>query len=115
MLLKSYTSSSIVVIIKRIALYAHRNCSMLPDEPIMPNPKIYITETMVNEYTTEMDLFIKSLEKRDFGEYTCVTENTIGRAEGKIRLSGRFISCLLINLILMQVQASGRYFKSKRT
>ncbi|XP_065206263.1 lachesin-like [Planococcus citri] len=55
-------------------------------EPIMPNPRVNITETPINEYTTDMELAIKSLHKRDFGEYTCVSENTIGRAEGKIRL-----------------------------
>lgn len=54
----------------------------------MPNPKVNIIETPINEYTTAMDLVIKSLHKRDFGEYTCISENTIGRAEGKIRLHG---------------------------
>ena len=61
----------------------------LPGEPIMPNPRVNITETQINEYTTDMDLVIKTLHKRDFGEYTCVSENTIGRAEGKIRLIGK--------------------------
>lgn len=110
MQLKACTSLSAVIVIKHIALYAYRNCFIFPDEPIMPNQKIYITETMINEYTTEMDLFIKALEKRDFGEYTCVSENTIGRAEGKIRLSGRFIfiSYLLMYSNLMQIHALGR-------
>lgn len=55
----------------------------------MPNQKIHIIEHTINEFTTEMDLIIKNVEKRDYGEYVCVSENTIGRAEGKIRLSGK--------------------------
>ncbi len=57
----------------------------------MPNPKVHITERMINEFATDMDLVIKSLEKKDFGEYTCLSENTIGHAEGKIRLSGNLV------------------------
>lgn len=57
----------------------------------MPNSRVNITETLINEYTTDMDLVIKTLHKRDFGEYTCVSENTIGRAEGKIRLHGNML------------------------
>ncbi|XKL66239.1 hypothetical protein PGB90_009659 [Kerria lacca] len=56
-------------------------------EPIMQNAKVHIAETIINEFTTEMSLIIKTLEKKDFGEYTCISENTIGRTEGKIRLS----------------------------
>lgn len=54
----------------------------------MPSPRIRITETMQNEFTTDMQLVISSLEKKDFGEYYCRAESTVGRAEGIIRLSG---------------------------
>lgn len=54
----------------------------------MQSPKIQITETMINEFTTDMQLTISSLEKKDFGEYFCRAESTVGRAEGIIRLSG---------------------------
>ena len=67
-----------------------RKLSSFPkDEPIMPNAKINITERTVNEFTTEMDLFIKNVERQDYGEYVCVSENTVGRAEERIKLSGK--------------------------
>lgn len=70
---------------------------VISDEPIMPNPKVHITETIINEFTTEMNLIIRFLERRDFGEYTCVSENTIGRVEGKIRLKGN-VQCRQTNI-----------------
>ena len=60
----------------------------------MPSPRIRITETMINEYTTDMQLLISSLEKKDFGEYFCRAESTVGRAEEIIRLSGTIFTIL---------------------
>lgn len=47
-----------------------------------------MSETVINEYSLQMDLTITSLESKDFGGYLCIAKNALGKAEGSIRLQG---------------------------
>lgn len=50
-----------------------------------------MTETVLNEYTLLMNLTIRSLERKDFGNYVCTSSNLLGKAEGVVRLQGRVL------------------------
>lgn len=49
-----------------------------------------MSETVLNEYSFLMNLTIKNLEKKDFGSYICTSSNAMGKAEGGVRLQGKF-------------------------
>ncbi|XP_025834919.1 lachesin-like isoform X2 [Agrilus planipennis] len=55
-------------------------------EKLLPSDKYIITETTLSDYSYFMNLTIKSLEKRDFGDYMCSSTNIVGRSEGTVRL-----------------------------
>lgn len=55
----------------------------------MPSVKYSIEEIPINSYTVLLNLTIRNLEKRDFGEYNCSSVNAIGKSEGLVRLQGR--------------------------
>lgn len=42
-----------------------------------------------NEYSLQMNLRIRNIEKRDIGGYICTSSNALGKAEGTVRLQGR--------------------------
>lgn len=46
-------------------------------------------ESVINEYSLQMNLTILNLDKRDFGGYTCTSVNALGKAEGVVRLQGK--------------------------
>lgn len=50
-----------------------------------------MTETILNEYTLLMNLTIRSLESKDFGNYVCTSSNPMGKAEGVVRLQGKYL------------------------
>lgn len=54
-------------------------------EVLISSPKYNVTETE-NSYKVLMKLTIKDLETKDFGVYNCVSKNSLGEAEGSIRL-----------------------------
>ncbi|KAF5308925.1 hypothetical protein FQR65_LT00007 [Abscondita terminalis] len=55
-------------------------------EKLPPSDKYIMTETVLNEYSLLMNLTIRSLEKKDFGNYVCTSSNSLGKAEGVVRL-----------------------------
>lgn len=56
---------------------------------IFPGPKYHI---VFNEdgYKAHMKLTIRSLNQEDYGTYKCVTKNSLGEAEGSMRIYGEF-------------------------
>lgn len=50
-----------------------------------------MTETALTDYSLLMNLTIRSLEKKDFGGYICTSSNAMGKAEGAVRLQGKFL------------------------
>ncbi|XP_031364951.1 lachesin-like isoform X10 [Apis dorsata] len=57
----------------------------LGDEMILSNEK-YTTSIMENSYRAYMRLTIKNLQAGDFGNYRCISKNSLGETEGSIRL-----------------------------
>lgn len=59
-----------------------------------------MTETILNEYSLLMNLTIRSLESKDFGNYVCISSNPIGKAEGVVRLQGTYHKYMGNRLVL---------------
>lgn len=64
---------------------------------IITNDKYYMTEINNSYYSVQMKLVIRRFHKSDLGGYKCISKNSIGDAEGNIRLYGKPTStCSLI-------------------
>lgn len=48
-----------------------------------------MTEINNSYYTVQMRLVIRRFHKSDLGGYKCISKNSIGEAEGNIRLYGK--------------------------
>lgn len=59
-------------------------------EMIISNHKYSMSETKTSVYSVQMRLVIMNLQKQDLGGYKCISKNSIGDAEGNIRLYGEF-------------------------
>ncbi|KZC12837.1 Lachesin [Dufourea novaeangliae] len=57
----------------------------LGDEMILSNEK-YTANIMENSYRSYMRLTIRNLQSGDFGNYRCISKNSLGETEGSIRL-----------------------------
>lgn len=55
---------------------------------LLPSKK-HGTETTENSYRAHMKLTIRNLQTDDFGNYRCVSKNSLGETEGSIRLYGK--------------------------
>ncbi|XP_076282684.1 lachesin isoform X2 [Lasioglossum baleicum] len=55
-------------------------------EMIISNNKYQMSETKTSVYSVQMRLVIMNLQKHDLGGYKCNSKNSIGGAEGNIRL-----------------------------
>ncbi|XP_050431798.1 lachesin-like isoform X2 [Adelges cooleyi] len=55
-------------------------------EMIISNDKYNMTELTVSYYSAQMRLTIRKLRKSDLGGYKCISKNSIGEAEGNIRV-----------------------------
>lgn len=55
-------------------------------EMIITNDRYAMTETENSMYAVQMVLVIRKLQKTDFGGFKCISKNSIGDAEGTIRL-----------------------------
>lgn len=60
----------------------------LGEEMILSNEK-YTTDIMENSYRAYMRLTIRNLQVGDFGNYRCISKNSLGETEGSIRLYGK--------------------------
>lgn len=75
-------------------LYWIKNCiihcfSGPPGEMIITNERYLMTETENSMYAVQMTLVVRKLQKSDMGGYKCISKNSIGDAEGTIRLYGK--------------------------
>jgi hypothetical protein len=57
---------------------------------IITNDRYLMTETENSMYAVQMTLVVRKLQKSDMGGYKCISKNSIGDAEGTIRLYGEF-------------------------
>lgn len=57
---------------------------------IISNSKYMMSEEKTSVYSVQMRLVIMNLQKHDLGGYKCISKNSIGDAEGNIRLYGEF-------------------------
>ncbi|XP_076394596.1 lachesin isoform X4 [Megachile rotundata] len=55
-------------------------------EMIISNSKYSMSEVKTSVYSVQMRLVIMNLQKQDLGGYKCISKNSIGDAEGNIRL-----------------------------
>lgn len=55
---------------------------------LFPNKK-YVTSDAENSYRIHMRLTIRDLGQSDFGNYKCISKNSLGETEGSIRLYGK--------------------------
>lgn len=62
---------------------------------IISNDKYNMTEVTVSYYSAQMKLTIRKLKKSDLGGYKCISKNSIGEAEGNIRVYGKTKNILL--------------------
>ncbi|BES89733.1 Immunoglobulin domain [Nesidiocoris tenuis] len=60
-------------------------------EKLMDSNKYIMEEIPINDYTWQLNLTIRNLEKRDFGSYVCQSSNALGKSEGVVRLQERHI------------------------
>lgn len=64
---------------RAISYWVYDNVMLLPT-------KKYGTETMENSYRAHMKLTVRNLQPADFGNYRCISKNSLGETEGSIRL-----------------------------
>lgn len=55
-------------------------------EMIISNDKYHMTEINSSAYSVQMRLVIRNIQRNDLGGYKCISKNSIGDAEGNIRL-----------------------------
>jgi hypothetical protein len=67
---------------------------------IITNDRYSMSETEQSMYAIQMVLIIQKSQKSDMGGYKCISKNSIGDAEGTIRLYGKFefIGLIYINV-----------------
>uniref|UniRef100_A0A182N0P2 Ig-like domain-containing protein n=2 Tax=Cellia TaxID=44534 RepID=A0A182N0P2_9DIPT len=58
-------------------------------EMIISNERYLMNENESSMYAVQMTLVIRKLHKSDMGGYKCISKNSIGDAEGTIRLYGK--------------------------
>lgn len=58
---------------------------------IISNEKYLMTEINNSYYSVQMKLVIRRFQKSDLGGYKCISKNSIGDAEGNIRLYGKLV------------------------
>ena len=78
-----------------LSFYLSRSisCAILAGEMIISNERYLMNENESSMYAVQMTLVIRKLHKSDMGGYKCISKNSIGDAEGTIRLYGKFNAC----------------------
>ncbi|XP_070495054.1 neurotrimin [Chironomus tepperi] len=56
------------------------------DSKLYHGEKYHIIESMINSFTWQMNLTVRNLQKGDFGQYVCSSENALGKSDAPIRL-----------------------------
>lgn len=72
---------------------------------IISNDKYLMSEEASSYYSVTMKLLVRNFQKTDPGGYKCISKNSIGDAEGNIRLYGqdhvlteKFVATVLVLL-----------------
>lgn len=73
---------------------------------IISNSKYAMSETKTSVYSVQMRLVIMNLQKQDLGGYKCISKNSIGDAEGNIRLYGEFFRGSVMHGLSVRVKTS---------
>ena len=56
---------------------------------IISNDKYRMEEMVNSQYSVQILLIVRRIHKYDLGGYKCISKNSIGDAEGNIRLYGK--------------------------
>ena len=59
-------------------------------EMLLSGPKYKISDSIINDYESNMRLTIKNWEATDKSHYTCISTNSLGKSEGKIQAYSKF-------------------------
>ena len=59
------------------------------DSKLYHGEKYHIIESMINSFTWQMNITVRNLQKSDFGQYVCSSENALGKSDAPIRLQGK--------------------------
>ena len=70
---------------------------------IITNDRYHMTEAENSMYAVQMTLVIRKLQKSDMGGYKCISKNSIGDAEGTIRIYGELYLFLFVCSCNMQL------------
>lgn len=94
-----YAFVSVRILHHYLHLYWFKNCIIhcffgSPGEMIITNERYLMTETEVSMYACQMTLVVRKIQKSDMGGYKCISKNSIGDAEGTIRLYGKLLIAL---------------------
>ncbi|CAB3235777.1 unnamed protein product [Arctia plantaginis] len=65
--------------------YREDGNSLLSDK-LSEDPKLRVSETVMNEYSLWINLTIKSLALGDYGTYVCASVNALGKMESQVSL-----------------------------
>lgn len=66
---------------------------------IISNDKYQMSEINSSAYSVQMRLIIRNIQRSDLGGYKCISKNSIGDAEGNIRLYGK-LCCMVGKTII---------------
>lgn len=70
------------------ALYLFKTAIFVTGEMIITNDKYQMSEINHSAYSVQMRLIVRNIQRSDLGGYKCISKNSIGDAEGNIRLYG---------------------------
>ena len=60
-------------------------CDQLQEEMLLDGPKYNISEERTSQYETVMYLTVRAWQKEDEGHFTCLSTNSLGKAERTIQ------------------------------
>ena len=84
---------------RAISYWIYNNTMVLSNEK-------YTTDIEENSYRTAMKLTIRNLQNGDFGNYRCISKNSLGETEGSIRLYGKHFAVNDMKLAFCKIHVS---------
>lgn len=67
---------------------------------IITSRKYVVQHYTTTQYIRKMTLTIKNFAINDAGAYECVAKNSLGEVRGSIRVYGKFLTKILVNLTI---------------
>ena len=68
----------------------------------MNGPKYHIEEEVINDYELVMRLTIKNWQESDESHFTCISTNSLGKADGRIQAYSKYFVKLKINTVALK-------------